>query len=428
MPSSVLHVILMILVTDCCLNVYGSKTVFKMPDQMLWWQRAVKHLIPGPMARNSAIPIQLYAGESNVNDPNYEYLIINDEICSNESDIFLVMVVRSVFNQRDRRQAIRDTWANQKLFPKLNIKIVFIFGTVKDWRDQIALVEEHEIYKDIVQQTFTDSYSTLPIKDQLAFKWVYTFCAHAQFAMIGSDEIVVDMFKLVPYLQTYALRETNPKRFLKRIAVCYLFPCCTRVHRSRQYKYSASRKKYPGAAYPQYCSGTAYIAPTAVIERLLSASVDTPMFMPDDAWIGVLAEKAEISLEDTYKSFTGISNKPTVLRDFNNTHYLSSPVMIGVLDYDFPNREAEMIRYFWRMILRHHSDKMNSSSLWVWEEKITIPTAMPDDENILSSLITEGISYEFVMIGLLIIFCFLVCSTQKHNFKRCFKRSIQGQI
>ena len=56
---------------------------------------------------------------------------------------------------------MRGTWLNKHTLEQklgLNIKIVFFLGKAYTERDQKRIEYEHELYKDIVQSDFEDSY------------------------------------------------------------------------------------------------------------------------------------------------------------------------------------------------------------------------------------------------------------------------------
>ncbi|XP_029639057.1 beta-1,3-galactosyltransferase 1-like [Octopus sinensis] len=299
-----------------------------------------------PRDPRSAVPEKFYNAPQNCNPHPYMYLINPSTLCVHKDEVFLLILVRTIFSQFERRMAIRETWGDKKNFRNVSVVVAFLFGRDQDLHLQPSIHRESEIYKDIIQEDFIDSYDNLTLKTVMAWKWARLYCLHATFVMVMNDEMFVDIFKLIPYLRQISLKS----EYVDHFALCYYFPCCDLVY--RRGKYAAAN--YSSTAYPEYCSGVAYAASMKVINQLYLMSIDTPMFMPDDAWIGVLAEKLRLKFIDTDYVFEGISVKNGILKKFMNPDYLGSATMIAVLDYVFPNKEAVIIRHLWRLVLDHH--------------------------------------------------------------------------
>lgn len=310
-----------------------------------------KHIPAVPRAKESAVPVQFYTAPRNCNPHNYSYIINQPSLCLDHKEVLLLVMIRSIFSHYDRRMAMRETWAMQENFKNLTVKFVFLFAQPSDTQIQRALTRESQIFDDIIQEDFEESYSNLTLKTVMAWKWAKTYCAHASFVMVGDDSIIVDTHKLVPYLLSEMSSETTKDHF----TLCYLFPCCTRAIHGPS-KYSVSVKKYPGSAYPAYCSGTAYVVSSDIITKLYLMSLDTPSFMPDDAWTGVLVEKLGLKFKDTFEAYVGISTKDSVMATYLHPSYAHGPIMIGILDYHFAGKEASMIRSLWRTIM-HSKDQ-----------------------------------------------------------------------
>ena len=61
----------------------------------------------------------------------------------------------------NRRMVMRSTWLNKQMFRQQigrNIKIVFFVGMPNNTSDQQRLTYESELYKDIVETNYEDSY------------------------------------------------------------------------------------------------------------------------------------------------------------------------------------------------------------------------------------------------------------------------------
>ncbi|ELT87996.1 hypothetical protein CAPTEDRAFT_85504, partial [Capitella teleta] len=204
----------------------------------------------------------------------------------------LLMLVMSEPKHVERRMAIRDTWGSSSSMhvrtstthETHSMPLAFLLGDSTEHTAQMDVAAEHNIYADIVQGTFLDSSTNLTLKTVAAFQWAKTFCSKAAFVMVATDEVLVDTYKLAPFLQVQRSHES--------FVLCHLVPCCKPVNLPS----SPSDSMYAGKAYPAHCSGHAFVLPSSLISRMHSASLHTPLFTPHQVFVGVLAEKLGVPL------------------------------------------------------------------------------------------------------------------------------------
>lgn len=311
-----------------------------------------------PWTSRSPVPQAFFTAAKGCNPHEYKYLINQPHACSYQRNIFLLIMVKSSPNHKDRRDAIRETWAQKNKISDSFVKVVFLLGSRIGVKLQGLIIKESNRRKDIIQEDFHDSVQNLTLKAVMGFKWAYTYCSNAKFVMLMTDDAVVDIYKLIPYLQPMM----SSIEYQSHFTLCYLFPCCTKVHRDIDHVYAISSDLYNSTAYPAYCSGVGYVAPFAVIRRLYLMSLDTPSFSPANPWVGVLAHKLGLQFLDTYTYFSGVANHPTLIKSMIAKDYLRSPLMVGVVGYDHRGNEAELIRDLWYTISKRHKDKMNDLS------------------------------------------------------------------
>ncbi len=237
-------------------------------------------------------------------------------------------------------------------------------GSTEHSRD---ISHEHSIYRDIVQENFVDNYVNSTLKAVMAFKWASTFCPNAKYALIADDDVVIDVYKLVPYLETLHKQDEDPYQF----SLCFLYPCCMLAERREKeggvtgvsgrkkvkLKLTELERAYHGKAYPAHCSGTVLVAPSLSIHNLYLMSLDTPSFIPHEPWVGVLAEKLGFSFKDTFTSFVGVPGEPNLLLHFAEAKYLETPILAAVVGQSYPGKEVEKMRRIWGLILTQHRDK-----------------------------------------------------------------------
>lgn len=138
-------------------------------------------------------------------------------VCDGDEKLLLLIVVCSAPGNFEKRQAIRETWANTTEFnypmfarmhahfngpylpisdlewpkyairngernasePSLSIfrvKIVFLIGQTKSNATQMRIYEESEMHDDLIQESFVDSYNNLTLKTVMMLKWVNGRC------------------------------------------------------------------------------------------------------------------------------------------------------------------------------------------------------------------------------------------------------------
>ena len=93
-----------------------------------------------------------------VNPHPFVYIINCPDLCRGV-DVFLLSYVHTAVEHFTRRARIRKTWALQSNYRNITIRTVFFVGLSNkaDWL-QDALEYEANLYNDIVQENFLDTY------------------------------------------------------------------------------------------------------------------------------------------------------------------------------------------------------------------------------------------------------------------------------
>ncbi|XP_064577002.1 lactosylceramide 1,3-N-acetyl-beta-D-glucosaminyltransferase [Zonotrichia leucophrys gambelii] len=225
---------------------------------------------------------------------SYQYLINHREKCQ-QQDVLLLLFVKSSPENRYRRDAIRQTWGDEKYVRSqlnANIKTLFALGRPthheQKTRQQRELELEDQKYQDLIQQDFLDTFHNLTLKLLLQFSWVKAYCPHARFIMSADDDIFIHMPNLIAYLQS-----------LTQMGAQDLW--IGRVHRGsppirdRRSKYYVPYEMYQWPSYPDYTAGAAYVISNDVAARVYEASLtlNTSLYI-DDVFMGLCANKVGI--------------------------------------------------------------------------------------------------------------------------------------
>ena len=95
---------------------------------------------------------------------------------ADETAVFLLVVVCSAVENTKERQTIRETWAKDQ--DELDdVRVIFMLGNSFNDTLQPNVTKESEIYGDILQESFVDTYANLTVKSLMLLKWFTTSCA-----------------------------------------------------------------------------------------------------------------------------------------------------------------------------------------------------------------------------------------------------------
>lgn len=226
---------------------------------------------------------------SNPHDFNY---IVNPQysICKNKSDIYVLTYVHTSPDHYKRRMVVRETWGNVKLFPELNMKVVFLMGKPSSRIQQDSIYMEAEQYNDIVQEDYIDSYKNLTYKGIMALKWISTYCKQAKYILKTDDDIFVNIFTLIKHLQSYDRFKED-----KKLILCMVWTSM-KVMREVKSKWYIPKTEFHDDRYSIYCSGSAFIMSQDVIAPMYQISLVTPFFWVDDFYLtGLLPQRIGVT-------------------------------------------------------------------------------------------------------------------------------------
>lgn len=231
-----------------------------------------------------------------INGDALEFLI-NQEAC--DKDKYLVIYIHSGPDHAERRRVIRNTWASVDILKKHQVKLVFVMGQVPDENLQVAIETESELYKDIIQGNFTDTYRNLTYKAITGLRWVTENCPDVMYVLKTDDDIVVDIHRIVRLMRSYIENKWGKTNILSGYIWAHM-----NVDRNKSSKWYTSDEEFPDKFFLRYCSGSAYLMSYDVVKKFYLKSLETPFFWIDDYYVtGMLAHATNvtpISLNDRY--------------------------------------------------------------------------------------------------------------------------------
>ncbi|XP_030758173.1 beta-1,3-galactosyltransferase 5-like [Sitophilus oryzae] len=282
--------------------------------------------------RNSALTSSIfnptYQDYQRLIDLNDFYFnIINPEACN--VPVFLLVLVSSAANHLHHRHIIRTTWGQQRT----GIKIIFVLGKVQDNILQREIVKESNVYGDIIQGNFLDTYRNLTYKTMSAFKFMLYHCKKASYMLKIDDDDFVNVPLLLNFLKNDLSVSGTDNVFICNHLTGY------QVSRNVSSKWYVSEMDLSDDFYPSYCAGWYVLLSPDVLFRLYETTQKLKYISVDDALIyGYAREKCNL----VHTDFTRFTREYSELElDFNET-YDSLPLLFGG-----PNMSSEQIKKFW---------------------------------------------------------------------------------
>lgn len=273
--------------------------------------------------------------------PEINVLMQNPFLCTNLSDLQWVVLVKSGPDDQEKRQLLRDTWADVKLFRKDLFRVLFLLGHTADEVVQRKLKSEFDTYKDLAQGDFIDSEKNATLKVIMGLKWVASHCPQARYVIKANDNTFMNIFEMIKMMD--ASKERS------RIIICPLWKDNTMPilrDPSECGIWCVKEDELPGRKYfPQYCAGMGFVMSQEVVVDLYEASQTTPFFWIDDVYVtGLVTQqvKKEIHYVDVLSQFT--LKEDLVYDQYVNNGTIS--VAISMMS------NAERLQKVWRALIR----------------------------------------------------------------------------
>ncbi|XP_026786653.2 UDP-GlcNAc:betaGal beta-1,3-N-acetylglucosaminyltransferase 7 [Pangasianodon hypophthalmus] len=270
----------------------------------------------------------------------YFPMIMNHpEKCS--GDVHLLMVIKSIISQHDRREVIRQTWGKEQVLDGKKIKMLFLLGTSSNEEEkanhQKLLEYEDYIYGDILQWDFMDTFFNLTLKETHFLKWFSTYCGNVRYIFKGDDDVFVSVMNILEYLES----SKNTKDLFAGDVLFKAKPI-----RKKQNKYYIPPALYNKTHYPPYAGGGGFLMDGPLARRLYLASETLELFPIDDVFLGMCLEVLQVTpiKHNAFKTFGLLKDKKSKLN--NEPCFYKSMIVVHKL---LPQALLDM----WRLV---HSD------------------------------------------------------------------------
>lgn len=238
----------------------------------------------------------------------FPMLLNHPESCTGE--IYLLMVVKSVATQHDRREVIRKTWGKEQVLDGKRIKTLFLLGKPSNEAERAnhqKLVEyEDYIYGDILQWDFLDSFFNLTLKETHFLKWFNTYCPAVRYVFKGDDDVFVRVENILEFLES-GPHDSN--LFVGDV----IFKA--KPIRKKENKYYIPHALYNKTHYPPYAGGGGFLMDGTLARRLHWVADNLELYPIDDVFLGMCLEVLQVTpvKHNAFKTFGLVKNKSSKL-------------------------------------------------------------------------------------------------------------------
>ncbi|XP_033006764.1 UDP-GlcNAc:betaGal beta-1,3-N-acetylglucosaminyltransferase 7 [Lacerta agilis] len=233
----------------------------------------------------------------------FPMLINHAEKC--RGDIHLLIVVKSVITQHDRREAIRRTWGQEREVEGRKVRTLFLLGVASKEEEranyQKLLDYEDRIYGDILQWDFLDSFFNLTLKEVHFLKWFNIYCDHVRYIFKGDDDVYVSPGNILEFLED----QKADNLFVGDV----LFKA--RPIRKKENKYYIPNALYNKNTYPPYAGGGGFVMDGPLAKKLHRVSESLELYPIDDVFLGMCLEVLKVTpvAHAGFKTFGIVKNK-----------------------------------------------------------------------------------------------------------------------
>ncbi|XP_068117540.1 UDP-GlcNAc:betaGal beta-1,3-N-acetylglucosaminyltransferase 9 [Hyperolius riggenbachi] len=222
---------------------------------------------------------------------NFTLLINQPNKCTKPSeDSFLLIAVKSIVEEFDRRESVRKTWGREGVINGVRVRRVFLLGIPRNssvismWES--LMQQESHYYKDILLWDFLDTFFNLTLKEIHFLSWAAQFCSNVKFVFKGDADVFVNVENLISFLQT---QNPSADLFVGDI-INHAKPI-----RSKKSKYYIPETVYGLGMYPTYAGGGGFLMSGVTMKKLSKSCQEVELFPIDDVFLGMCLQRVNIT-------------------------------------------------------------------------------------------------------------------------------------
>nr|XP_003221645.2 PREDICTED: UDP-GlcNAc:betaGal beta-1,3-N-acetylglucosaminyltransferase 9 isoform X1 [Anolis carolinensis] len=252
-----------------------------------------------PPSTPSAFDFRQYLRDKD--NRKFDILINQPKKCKrNPGGPFLLIAVKSLVEDFDRREIVRKTWGREGLVNGAQVQRVFLLAVPKNkttlptW--EILVQQESQMYRDILLWDFLDTFFNLTLKEIHFLNWADEFCSNTKFIFKGDADVFVNVENIVHFLES---RDPNEDLFVGDI-IYNAQPI--RKHKS---KYYIPETMYGLGMYPVYAGGGGFLLSSSTMRKLSQACNQVELFPIDDVFLGMCLQRINLKpvMHEGFKTF-----------------------------------------------------------------------------------------------------------------------------
>ena len=221
---------------------------------------------------------------------NYNYYLNPYDFCADQNEFKVIIMVRSLPWNFDRRKVIRSTWMQDVGKYQGDVKVLFYTGVDYHGGRQKMLNEEAQNFKDILQSDVSVDAHNVTYHYPSMYNWVDRYCSNVVYIMNIDDSVVpfIDAIMkgpLNPPPESYGYRDFQCSKIIARPK---MDPGHTYVLTGEENKAA----KYTRERLPAICMAYCMLMSRDVTRVLLYGSMTTKYLnIPDMDIAGITREK-----------------------------------------------------------------------------------------------------------------------------------------
>lgn len=283
----------------------------------------------------------VFIGNISKNHHNYTYIINPGESICKYKILTLIAFVTTQNDNFIQRETIRATWSNYALFPQM--RVIFILGSSSSSSNNIEINKkiknESKLHDDIVQVSFEDN--DLTLKTVQGIKWVSKYCSNAKYVLKVNDDIIVNLFILLKYLNNLTINNNNNNNVL-----CYVHKN-EQIDRRLESKFYVSYDETNASYYLPYCDTRAYMFEGYLAKSLYQASLRVKYFKFEQIYFGLLVYYLNLNFIDLKAKYT--SNEIDLMPIFDSKLAKNKFFIHSYNDNN--NNNSEIYKYSWTKLV-----------------------------------------------------------------------------
>ncbi|XP_056418816.1 N-acetyllactosaminide beta-1,3-N-acetylglucosaminyltransferase 3-like [Hyla sarda] len=250
----------------------------------------------------------------------------------NAKEVFLLLAIKSSPGNFERREAIRRTWGQEKSYGGAEVKRLFLTGIPRNKEQSKQMLQllstESELYGDILQWNFEDSFYNLTVKQVLFHQWLNQKCPDIQFILNGDDDVFVHTVNVITYLKSTGINGRKSHLFVG--ALNEGMP----LIREKNSKYYVSKEVFPSDYYDPYCGGGGILMSSFTTSSIHKESQYIPLIPIDDAYLGMCLKRAGLKPGNHQGIHTFGIRLPKTVDSFDPCFYRYSLIVHRFVPYE----------------------------------------------------------------------------------------------